>query len=74
MIDVKDLKRSDIGRPVTYLTNHGTKHFGVLSSYDADSGRMWVKFNGPNGELTNADQCRWGWDAVSQMKGVPHST
>jgi ribosomal protein L35AE/L33A len=54
---------NDIGRKVIYQhDNNGPIEHGTISSLSKHKGNVFVKFNGPQGELTACAHLEWDDD------------
>jgi hypothetical protein len=61
MIDINELNDSCIGKKIVYkpvfaIDNSDLWEYGFLSSYNKDTGAIFVRFKSPNGERCNPQE------------------
>ena len=69
------LQDSDIGKAVFYVPEHSRIdengwEKGIISSFKAGTGKVWVRFAGPNGALCIDSQLRWAEEAKLDLKSI----
>ncbi len=59
-IEGRIVGEGDLGKEVTFVYTHGEKQHGFITGIGRRTGTVYARFKGPNGELCDGSQLRWG--------------